>query len=78
MLVVNGAGWTGKIVYFIHFDIEREADVMPDELEIGVIEQGNNVAFCSGKEIVDANDLMAIPEKLLAQVPSQESCASGN
>jgi hypothetical protein len=78
VLVMNRAGRTGKIVDLIHFDIEWETDVMSDDFEIGVIDQIDNVAFCAGKEIVDANDLMAIIEKMLAEMPSQESGSPRN
>jgi hypothetical protein len=73
MLVMNGAGRTGKIVDFIHFDIQWETDVMPDNFEIGVIQQIYNVAFCAGEKIVNADDFMAILEKMLAQMTSQKS-----
>ena len=38
-LVMDGRRGTGQIVDFVHLDIEREADVVANQLEIGMLQQ---------------------------------------
>ena len=33
VLIVDRRGWAGEIVYLIHFDKQREGDVMADEFK---------------------------------------------
>jgi hypothetical protein len=53
-----GSG-TGQIVNLVHFNIERETDVVPHELEKGVTQQMLHVVSSSSVEIIDAQDFVA-------------------
>ncbi len=60
VLVMNWAGWTGQIVDFINFDIKRETDIVPAYLEVGIIHQIHNIALGTGKEVIDAKNIIPI------------------
>jgi len=47
-----------KIEDLIHFDVEREADVVPDHLEMRMLEEMPDVVTASRKVIIDAYDLV--------------------
>ena len=51
---------------------------MPDQFETGVIVEMLDIALGTGKEIVDTNDLMALPQQSVDEMGTNESSASGN
>jgi hypothetical protein len=53
-------------------------DVVADELKIGVIQKMTDIVFASGKEIVDADDVVSLVEEAFAEVAAQKAGASGD
>jgi hypothetical protein len=53
----------GEVVDLVDLDVERERDVVAKELEIAMCEQRSDVPATSGKEIVDAEDLVPSVEQ---------------
>ena len=51
---------------------------MPDHLEAMMVEHTFDVAPCSGKIIVDADDIGALLEQAFAQVRAEKSGAAGD
>jgi len=68
ILIMDGGGRTGKIVDFIHFDIEGKGDVMAKELEIGLIQEVGDISFGSCIEVVDTEDILTVPEQAFTEV----------
>jgi hypothetical protein len=58
VLVVDRRGRTGEIVDLVHLDVEREADVVAEELEARIGVEMVDVALRAGEEIVDAQNLV--------------------
>jgi hypothetical protein len=51
---------------------------MPQEFEAVVIQQVADVAFGSGKAIVDTNNFVSLCQHLFAQMRSKETATAGN
>jgi hypothetical protein len=78
MLIVHRGCRAGQVIDLIDLDIERERHVMPDKLEVLVIEQMLDVAAGAGEKIVEADDIGAVVEQALAQMRAQKACATGD
>ena len=61
MLVMDRRSWASQIVNLVDLHIERERDIVPDHLEIRVIEQRNDILARARKEVVDADNLVTLP-----------------
>jgi len=59
-LVVDGGGWAGEVIDFIDLDVEREANVVSYELEVGVLEKVMDVILGACEEVIDAYYLVTI------------------
>ena len=57
-----------EVVNLIHFDEEGGSDIVPDDLEIGVAHEMENVAFVAGEVIVKADDFIAVVKQTFAQM----------
>jgi hypothetical protein len=57
---VDRGGRTGEIIDLIHLKIEREGDVVTDQLKVGIVKQVGNIALGTGVEIIAADDVAAI------------------
>jgi len=51
---------------------------VPQQLEIGVVEQVGDVVFGAGEEVVDTDDVVAVGEEALAEVAAEEAGAAGD
>src|SRR5512136_1705307 len=78
VLIVDRGGRAGKIIDFVHFDIEREGDVVTEKLKIAVLHQMNDISLRSRIEIVHAQDVETLSQKMLTQMGTQETSAPGN
>ncbi len=77
-LIMRRGGGTGEIIDLIHFDIERESDIVTHQLEHRVVHQMRDVLFRTRVEVVDAEDLMARFEQSIAEMGAQETGPSRN
>jgi len=77
-LIMDRGGRAGKIIDFVHFDIEREGDVVTEELKIGVLHQMNDISLRSRIKIVHAQDIETPSQKMLTEMGTQETSAPGN
>src|SRR3990170_791240 len=77
-LVVHRGGGTSQVIDFIDLDVERKGNVMPQHLEISVIQGPVYVSPAAGKKIIDTQNLMPAGQKPCAQVRTDESRAAGN
>jgi hypothetical protein len=55
-------GGTGEVVDSIDLDIQREGDVVPQQLEVGAAEQMGDVATCTGEKVSTASHRDGYPE----------------
>ena len=78
VLVVNGRGGAGQVVDLVDLEEERLGDVVPDKLELVVVEQMLDVLSPAGEEVVQADDVMAVRKKPLAEVGADEAGAAGD
>jgi hypothetical protein len=62
----------------IDFRIVGKGNIMPYQFEIGVSCKVGNVAFLSGKEIVQTNHIATFPDKPFTEVAAQKTGAAGN
>ena len=73
VLIVDGGCRAGEVIDLVHLHIEREGDIMPQKLKAWKAEQMVDIAFCSGEEIIDANNLVAVGKQPVAEMRAQES-----
>jgi hypothetical protein len=74
-LIMDGRGRAGQIVNRAYFDVEREGNVVTEELETFVFPEVGDVALRAGCEIVDAKHLVSISHEPVAKMRSQEPCS---
>jgi hypothetical protein len=60
MLIMDGGRWTGEVIDFVHLHVERESYIVPHELEMRMIVQVFDVAFCTCEEIVETDNLVSL------------------
>jgi hypothetical protein len=77
-LIVNGTRWTREIVDTVDFDVEREGNVVPQQLEERVVEQMHDVALLARVHVVGAEDVMPLSEEVLAKMATQETRTTGD
>ena len=58
--------------------MQRERDVVTDELEPRIVVQVVDVPLGAGEQVVDAQHFVALGEQAVAQVGAQESGAAGD
>jgi hypothetical protein len=78
VLIVHGARGTGEVVDLIDLDIERERDVMSDQLEPGMAEKMRDVLLGAGKEVIDTDNLLSALNQPINQMRAQETRAAGD
>ena len=78
VLVERRGGGTGEIVDLIDFEFVRIADVVTDEFEVGMIDEGGEVAFPAGVEVIKADDFVVFIQKALAEVRPEEPGTAGD
>src|SRR5450759_126734 len=78
VLVMYGRSRTGKIVDLVDLKIDRKGYIVPDELEVFVVEQMLDVRACAGKKVVETNDVGALRQQAFAQVRPEKTGAACN
>ena len=78
LLVVNWRCWAGEIKDLVDLDKKRVGDVVAQELKPLVIEQMLDVVPCSGKEVVDAQNLAPELQQAFAKMRAEKSGATAN
>src|SRR5260370_6022582 len=78
VLIVNRRGRAGEIVNLIDLQIEREGDIVSDQLEMPMTEQVFDVPSRSGEKIVDTKDDRAVRQETLTQMRTEETSTAGN
>jgi hypothetical protein len=68
--------WASEVIDRVHFDVEREADVVAHELEIEVGQQVLDIAAAAGEEVVDAKDLMTRRYQSVAEMRAEKPGAT--
>ena len=72
VLVVDGRRGTGEIVDFVDLHVEREGNVVAQELEPQMIVQMVDVALRSSKEIVGADHFVPLVKKPVYEMRAEE------
>jgi len=70
---MNGRGGTGEVEDLIHFYKERKSNIMAEKLKIGVLHQVHDVSLRPCIEIIDAEDIVAVTKKILAEMGPEEA-----
>ncbi len=65
-MIMEGRRGTGKIVNFIHFHMERKANVMAHEFKMARLEKMFDVLSRASEKIVDAEHFMSLTKKAFA------------
>jgi hypothetical protein len=63
---VNWRGRAGKVVNFVHLNIQREADVVAHDFKIGIFQQVGNIASPAGIEVIKTEHFMFLGEEFFA------------
>ena len=68
---------TGEVVDLVNFQPDWHRDVVANQLEVGAFEQVADICFLTGKEIVQANDVVTRVNQSLTEVGPKKSCPTG-
>ena len=66
VLIVDRRCGTRQIVNFVHFDIQRKGNIVPDHLEIFMVKELFDISTDASKEIVDTHDYCSVGKQVLA------------
>ena len=58
MLIMYRGGRAGQVIYFFHFYIQWQGNVMAQNFKPRIVQQVNNVLFVARKAIGRANNFM--------------------
>ena len=72
-LVVSRRSRTGQVEDLIHFQIDRDRNVVPDQLKIRVGEKMADVGFLAREKIVETNDVVPQIKEPFAQKGTEET-----
>jgi len=65
---VDGRRRTGQVIDPLYFQKDRLGDVMAYQLEAVIIHEMDDIPFVAGKEIVEAEHLMPVPQQPFTQM----------
>jgi hypothetical protein len=78
VLVMDGRGGAGEVVDFIHLHVEREGDIVPLQLEVGVFQQMRDVGAAASEKIIYAQHFVPSINQAFAQMRAEEACPAGD
>ena len=68
VLVVARCGRAGKVVNFVDFQKDGHRHVVPDQLEVGPVQQVGYIGFLAREEVVEADNVMALIDQPVAEM----------
>ena len=71
-------GGTGQVVDFVHFQKDRQRDVVADQLEIGLAQQVADVRFLAGEEVVQADHVVPLRDESFAEMGAEKAGPAGH
>ncbi len=75
---MDGRGGAGEVVDLIDLEEDRLGDVVADDLEVGMGDEGVEVFAAAGEEVVEAEDLVVFVQEAFAEVGADEAGAAGD
>jgi len=69
---------TRKVIDLIDLEKDRLGDIVPYQLEPMIVQQIRDILFTARKEIIKANDIVAVGQKPLAKVRANKTGAAGD
>ncbi|OPY73429.1 MAG: hypothetical protein A4E64_02573 [Syntrophorhabdus sp. PtaU1.Bin058] len=69
---------TGKVEYPVNLDQHRLGHIVSEEFKAGILHKTGDVFFHAGEVIIEADDLMPVPEELFAEMGPDETGAAGH
>lgn len=76
MLIVNRACGAGHVEDAVNLKVDGEGDVVPYQLEPGMVQKVFNISFCAGEEVVKANDVVTLIDEPVDKVRAKKACAT--
>jgi hypothetical protein len=73
---MNRRSRTGEIINLVYFDEERKGYIVPQKIELWIIQQVNNIAAGAGAEIIDAENFVALLDQSSTKMRSEETRAA--
>ena len=77
-LVVRRGGRAGQVVDAVDLELEGVDDVVPYELESGIPHEVPDVGLPPGEEVVEADDVVSLPDESVAEMGAEEAGPSGD
>ena len=69
---------TSEVVNLVYLGMERLGNIVPDQFEPWIAHQMNNIPLGTCKEIIQAENLIALVNQTAAKMGSDKSGPSGN
>ena len=73
-----GGGRTGQVVDLVHFQVDRQDDVVADQLEVGLSQQVADVGFLAGEEVIQADHVVSLADELFAEMGAEKAGPAGH
>ncbi len=77
-LVMDGRRRAGKVVDLIHLDIERETDIVAQQLKTWMVQQMGNLGTPAGIEVVDTQHFMPGLDQARTEMGADKPGAAGH
>ncbi len=73
-----GRGGAGEVVNLVHFQKDRQGNVVADQFEIRPAQQVSDIGLLAGEEIIHADDVVSLVDQPLAQMRPQKAGPAGD
>jgi hypothetical protein len=70
---VDGRSRTGQVVDLIDFNVQRDANIMPDQFKKRIIEKRDDIFLGAGEKIIYAKDIMSFAQQFFTQVGAEKT-----
>ena len=78
MLVVHSACRAGHVEDTVYLKVDGEGDVVPYQLEPGMVQKVFDVGFCARKKVIKANNIVTLIDQPIDKVRAKKAGATRN
>ena len=78
VLVVDRRGRAGQVVDLVDLDVQRKGDVVAQQLEMGVVQQVEDVVLGAGEVVIDTEDVVPVVEEAFTEMGAEKAGPAGH
>ena len=77
-MIMRRRSRTSQIINLIDFHLERIDHIVPDQLEIRILEEVSNILLPTGEKIVQTQDLVPFVKESITQMRAEKARAASD